>query len=144
MAQKLNRITIAAQADVHDHLPVALAPQVVDRSFELPRGLYIATVGCYLSFMAIMALGFSSPQLVIPMVVCLVLIVAGFGVPTIWTRLVPDSRVNATSWARFQREGIQSLTGHNTPGAAAVQVLILPALIVVWGLAVVTIAAIVR
>ena len=72
------------------------------------------------------------------------IILAGFGVPTIWTKLAPQAPARAKSWARFQREGIVSLTGHNTAGAATVQVLILPVLIVVWGLAVVTIAALVR
>lgn len=144
MVQKLNRAAIVAQADVHDELPVAPAPHVVDRSFELPRGLYVATVACYLLFMATMTLGFSSPQLVIPMVICVVFIVLGFGVPSMWPRLQAGSPIKAKSWAKFQREGIQSLTGHNTAGAATVQVLILPALVLVWGLAVVTIAAIVR
>jgi hypothetical protein len=144
MAQKLNRTAIAAQADVHDVLPTARAPQQVNRTFELPRGLYIATVGCYLMFLATTALAFSTPELILPMVIFTFFIVAGFGIPTIWTKLSPGSAVKAKSWARFQRDGITSLTGHNTAGEATVQVLILPVLIVVWGLAVVTIAAFVR
>jgi hypothetical protein len=152
MAQKLNRTTIAAHADVHDLLPdlqqvPAIAPaiaHVVDRNFELPRGLYIATVACYLAFLAITALAFSTPGLIIPMVMFTFIIVVGFGIPAIWTKLSPDAPAKAKSWAKFQRDGITSLTGHNTAGAATVQVLILPVLIVVWGLAVVTIAALVR
>ena len=144
MAQKLNRTAIAAQADVHDTFPQAAAPHQVDRTFELPRGLYIVTVGCYLMFLATTALAFSTPELIMPMVIFTFFIVAGFGLPTIWTKLAPGSVGKAKSWAKFQREGITSLTGHNTAGEATVQVLILPVLIVVWGLAVVTIAAIVR
>ncbi len=158
MAQKLNRATIAAHADLHNQMPVASQVQAavapVDRNFELPRGLYVTTVICYLAFLATTALAFSSPGLIIPMAILAVLMVVGFGLPTIWTKLSPDatapdssapvSSTKSKSWARFQREGINSLTGHNTAGAATVQVLILPVLIVVWGLAVVTIAAIVR
>ena len=144
MAQKLNRAAIAAHADVHDALPVAHQPTIVDRNFELPRGLYIATVGCYLTFLATTALAFSHAELIIPMAIFVFFILAGFGLPTIWAKLAPEAPAKAKSWARFQREGITSLTGHNTAGAATVQVLILPVLIVVWGLAVVTIAALVR
>lgn len=144
MAQKLNRAEMADHADVHDALPAASGSHVVDRSFELPAGLYIATVACYLIFLATTALAFSAPQLILPMVMFVFFIIAGFGIPTIWAKLAPNNPVKAKSWAKFQRDGITSLTGHNTAGAATVQVLILPALIVVWGLAVVTIAAIVR
>lgn len=144
MAQKLDRAEIDAQADVHADLPATAGAHVVDRSFELPAGLYIATVACYLIFLATTALAFSAPQLILPMVMFVFFIIAGFGIPTIWAKLAPDNSVKAKSWAKFQREGITSLTGHNTAAEATVQVLILPALIVVWGLAVVTIAAIVR
>ena len=144
MAQKFNRAAIETQATVHDAPPVPRAAYVVDRNFELPRGIYIATVACYLTFLATTALAFSTPELIIPMVIFTVFIVAGFGLPTVWTKLSPDAPAKARSWTAFQRDGIKSLTGHNTAGAATVQVLILPVLLVVWGLAVVTIAAIVR
>lgn len=148
MAQKLNRAAMADHADVHDAPPAASESHQVDRTFELPTGLYIATAVCYLAFLGITALAFSHTELVIPMVVLVLLIVAAFGLLGIWSKLAPGSSstfgIKAKSWAKFQREGIHSLTGHNTAGAATVQVLILPALIVVWGLAVVTIAAIVR
>ena len=32
-----------------------------ERSFELPEGLYVATVGLYLGFLAVMAAGLSIP-----------------------------------------------------------------------------------
>ncbi len=141
MAQKLNREVIAAQADVHAAMPVA---HEVDRTFELPTALYGATVACYLAFLGITAAAFSSPGLILPMAIITFLIAAGFGVPTVWARMDPAKLAQAKSWTRFQRDGIKTLTGHNTAGEATVQVLILPALIVVWGLAVVTIAVLVR
>ena len=58
-----------------------------DRNFELPNGLYVATAGLYLGFLAVMAAGLGNPGLVIPMAIFAFFIVAGFGVPAIWTRL---------------------------------------------------------
>ncbi|NVE94511.1 hypothetical protein [Altererythrobacter lutimaris] len=114
---------------------------VVDRTFELPRGLYIATVACYIGFLGIMAAAFSTPGLIIPMAIFAFFIVAGFAIPTIWTRLKPDHKSAAKSASRFASEGIMTNTGRLAPRDAAIQVLILPVLIVLWGLAVVMIAA---
>ena len=94
--------------------------------------------------LAVTALGFSSPELIIPMVIFTFFIVAGFGVPAIWTRIAPEPADKALGWAKFKREGIATLTGRNTAGQATVQVLILPVLLLAWGVAVVTIAALVR
>ncbi len=118
-------------------------PTTVDRSFELPRALYGATVACYLGFLAVMATGLSSPGLVIPMAIFTIFIVAGFGVPALWVRMKPDNRSQQLSWSRFRHEGIATYTGRLGGGEAAVQVLILPVLILLWGCAVVTIAALV-
>ncbi|GAA0275282.1 hypothetical protein GCM10009127_14840 [Alteraurantiacibacter aestuarii] len=143
MVEKLSRETIAQHAIVHTAMPAAHRPTIVDRSFELPRGLYIATVGCYLSFMLVTGLCFGNPGLILPMGVIIFLIIAGFGIPTIWTKLAPQSPVRAKSWARFQQDGITTISGHNSAAQASVQVLILPVLVLIWGVAVVTIAAIV-
>lgn len=144
MAQKLNREMMAAQADVHAAMPVVVQAHEVDRTFELPAALYGATVAGYLAFLGITAAAFGNPGLILPMAIFTFFIIAGFGVPTVWAKMDPAKLAKAKSWARFQRDGINTLTGHNTAGEATVQVLILPALIVVWGLAVVTIAALVR
>ena len=113
-----------------------------DRNFELPTSLYAATVGLYLAFLAITWAAFASPGLAIPMVIFGVFIVAGFGVPAVWTRL-RDNPSKPLPFARFQAQGIQTLTGRCSAKDAAVQMLILPVLIVCWGLAVAVIAALV-
>lgn len=113
----------------------------VDRTFEMPRALYGATVGLYLAFLGVMAAGFASPGLIIPMAIFAFFIIAGFGVPTIWTRLNPETKARALSWGKFKSEGIMTHTGRLAPRDAAIQMLILPVLIVLWGLAVVMIAA---
>ena len=93
--------------------PALRLPTAVDRNFELPAGLYVA-----------MAVLF-------------------FATPAMWMRMKPEHPQRLTSWSRFRRQGIMTAYGHSTAGAATIQVLILPALIFLWGIAVVTIAAVV-
>ncbi|QUL39209.1 hypothetical protein [Erythrobacter sp. JK5] len=119
----------------------------VDRNFELPAALYAATAGCFFAFLAITGIAFASPGLAIPMAIFAVFIVAAFGVPTIWTRLKKNGlEPNDTSpmtTGQFGEYGIMTHTGRLMPRDAAIQVLILPVLVVLWGLAAVTIAALV-
>ncbi|MDG5748762.1 hypothetical protein P8Q88_11315 [Qipengyuania sp. XHP0207] len=137
MSKNLPRELIADTAIVHDRL----APQrtVVDRTFELPRPLYVATVGLYLGFLAVMATGLSTPGLAIPMAIFAIFIVAGFGLPLVWTRLAPESGQRNLRWTELKRRGIATHTGRVNARDASVQVLILPVLIFCWGLTVVTI-----
>lgn len=133
-------------ARVVDH-PEAEAPvrhQVEsDRNFGLPKALYGATVACYLGFLAIVGSAFANPELAIPMAIFVVFIVAGFGVPAIWTRLAGNASAPATL-GEFGLKGIMTNTGRLAPKDATIQVLILPVLLVAWGLAIAVIAAIVR
>ena len=114
----------------------------IDRSFNLPKELYFGTVAGYLGFLALMSVAFINPVLIIPMVIFVGFIVAGFGVPAIFTRLKGNDS-KAMTWGEFESRGIMTNTGKLAPRDAAVQVLILPALIVMWGIAIVTIAALV-
>jgi len=114
-----------------------------DRSFELPTGLFGTTVACYLGFLGLMLAAFATPELGIPMAIFAFIIVAGFAVPTLWTRLKPDGVANPKTWGAFAREGIVTNTGRCSARDATIQMLILPVLIVLWGVAVVTIAALV-
>ncbi len=140
MSRHLTRELVASAAEVRTEL---LQPVTVDRSFELPRGLYVATVGLYLGFLAVMAVGMASPGLLIPMVIFAFFIVAGFGLPTIWTKMRPGNPTSPMAWERFRRTGIVTQTGRITAGEASAQMLILPLLIFAWGVICVTIAALV-
>lgn len=119
----------------------ARKPTEVDRTFELPRALYGATVACYLAFLGIMFAAFTTPGLIIPMAIFAFFIVAGFGIPTVWTRLSPETKSRALTLGGFRGQGVMTHTGRLAPRDAAIQMLILPVLIVLWALAVVTIAA---
>ncbi|MEM1053094.1 MAG: hypothetical protein AAGI28_13475 [Pseudomonadota bacterium] len=114
----------------------------VDRNFELPTGFYAATVGLYFAFLAVMFAGFGNPGLIIPMAIFGVFIVGMFGVPALWTRL-KDNNTSPLSMDQFQQQGIMTQTGRLASQDAAIQMLILPVLIVLWGISVVTIAAVI-
>ena len=113
-----------------------------DRNFGLPSALYGATIACYLGFLVIVGSAFANPVLAIPMAVIVLLIVAAFGVPAIWTRL-RDNASEPQTLGEFETRGIMTNTGRLSAGEATTQVLILPVLLVTWGLAVAVIAAVV-
>jgi hypothetical protein len=113
-----------------------------DRNFGLPTALYGATVGCYLGFLLIVGSAFANPALAIPLAIIVLLIAAFFAVPAMWTRL-RDNRSEPQTLGEFETRGIMTNTGRLAPRDATIQVLILPVLLVVWGLAVAVIAAVV-
>ena len=143
MVERLTRQQIAEQAILHE-APVLRAATTVDRSFELPAALFVVTAGCYLGFLATMAVGFGNPHLILPMAIFVTFMVMAFAVPAMWMRMKPDHPQQLKSWSHFSREGVMTAFGRCTAGGATVQVLILPVLILAWGFAVVTIAAVVR
>jgi hypothetical protein len=143
MAERVTRQLVAEKAIVHSEAAL-LPPGVVDRSFELPTALYGLSVALFLGFMAVTAAGFGNPELILPIAVIVLTIVAAFGVPAVWVRMAPGSRRRAKSWGRFRMEGIATGSGQTSARDAMVQVLIMPVLIFLWGVATVTIAALVR
>jgi hypothetical protein len=114
----------------------------VDRNFGLPSALYGATVAGYLGFLAIVGAAFANPVLAIPMAIFVLFILAGFGIPAIWTRLAGNTSAPQTL-GEFEQRGVMTATGRLAARDATIQVLILPVLLVCWGLAVAVIAAIV-
>lgn len=113
----------------------------IDRTFELPTGLYVATVALYLGFIGVMALAFGNAQLAIPLVIFAFFIAAAFGVPTMWSRMAPKKTKGAMTYGTLRNRGIMTATGRLSAGAATAQVLVLPILIFAWGVAVAIIAA---
>jgi hypothetical protein len=134
-------ITDTRLAEVAQIVAAPKVPHKVDRTFELPTGLYLLTAAAYLAFIGLMAAVFLNAGLAIPMVVFVVFIVMAFGVPAMWTRLGDDDGARRLSWSNFQSKGVMTLDGPITAGAATAQVLILPVAIVIWGLAIALIVA---
>jgi hypothetical protein len=142
MAERLTRQLVAEKAIIHE-APALRQPHQVDRNFELPAGLFAAMAGLFFAAAGVMAFGFAAPMMVVPTAIIAVFIAMFFAVPALWMRMKPEHPQRLTSWSRFRQQGIMTAYGHSTAGAATIQVLILPVLILLWGIAVVTIAAVV-
>lgn len=113
-----------------------------DQCFELPTRIYAAMALLLFGFLAVMAVGFSHPQMIVPMGINFAFLTAFFAVPSIFVR-ASGMPARSLGWSDFKRAGIATATGRCPAGEAVVLVLLLPALIFCWGIAVVTIAALV-
>jgi hypothetical protein len=142
MAERLTRQLIADKAIVTE-TPALRVATTVDRNFELPLGLFVAVAALFFGAAGVMAFGFAAPMMVVPTGIIAVFIAMFFAVPAMWMRMKPEHPQRLTPWSRFRQQGIMTAYGHSTAGAATIQVLILPVLIFLWGIAVVTIAAVV-
>ena len=130
-----------AHADLAGIATVSEAPFTtkVDRTFGLPTGLYLGTVGLYVAFLALMTTLFGNAELILPLAV-----IFGFGLAGRWASMKPGKDTFALTWGQFSNRGIQTLSGRLTAFEASVQVLLLPVLIMFWGLCIAVIAVSVR
>lgn len=125
-----------------DELVAAPAERAcTDRSFELPTPLFVAYFGLLFAYLGVMAFGFPHPEMVMPMAIFVVFLTGAMVTPALWVRMKPDDGKKALSMERFLGRGIATPTGQCSAGGAMVQMLILPVLILFWGVATVTIAA---
>ena len=131
---------LAGQADIVAP-PAPLACE--DRTFELPAPILVGVFALFMGFMAVMSLGFMAEGLVIPMAVNVIFIAAFAYVPAKWALMKPAKCDRAKSWAELREQGLETPTGRTSAGEAATLVLLLPACVFFWGIAVVTIAALV-
>jgi hypothetical protein len=113
-----------------------------DQSFEMPTGVYVAMALLLFGFLAVLAVGLAAPGIAIPMAINFVFLTAFFAIPAIFVGTA-KSGARALSWSRFMARGIQTETGRASGGEATVLVLLLPALIFCWAVAIVTINALV-
>ncbi len=130
--QELNQVATVTSAPVQTR---------VDRNFGLPTGLLLAAAALYLFFLATLTAMFGNAELIIPMTVMMGFVVIAFGLAGKWAAMKPENDTRPLSWGQFSNRGIQTMTGPLTAGEASVQVLILPVLIVFWGLCIAVIAA---
>ena len=116
------------------------------RTFDLHPALFAMTFGAYMAYVGILALTFAEADadIAIPFVIFAIFVIAGFGTPALWARIAPPPQGEAPTWVSFMREGFECLTGHVSAKGAMVQVLIMPALLLVWALAIAVIVASVR
>jgi hypothetical protein len=138
VSKQITAATLIETADVSEAPPRTR----VERTFGLPTGLYVATVACYFGFLLVMSLALMEPRLMIPMAICVIFVAMFAGVNAKWVRMDPPNTAKALGWGRFQLDGIVTHTGRVTARDATAQVLILPVLILLWGIAVVVLRAI--
>lgn len=103
--------------------------------FDLHPSLHLAVFGGFFVYLGIMWTAFADPGLAIPFVIFVIFLAASVIVPGMWARIAPDAGPRET-WADFRREGIDTASGRLTADAATAQVLIMPAMLVLWGIAV--------
>lgn len=137
MVERISQQELSRIATITD----APARTRVDRNFSLPTGLYAATVGLYLGFLGLMSALFGNAELGIPLVVMAGFVVIFFGLCGLWTSMNPHNETSPMNWGQFASRGIDTLSGHLTASEASAQVLVLPVLIVAWGLAISVIVA---
>jgi len=141
MTRKLDRTQIAQVARIVAPMPTPVIVAHPPRHFDLPFGLFAATAGAYLAFVAVMATAFATEGLIVPIGIIVAFLAAFFGIPALFARMNPQAAERALTWAEFRRKGIQTHTGRMAAKDATIQVLVLPTLIVCWGLAVAAIVA---
>jgi hypothetical protein len=98
----------------------------------------------YLAFLAVMAFAYQTREMIIPMAIFVIYIAMAFGVPALWVRMKPDHPGNTLGWAEYSRNGISTFTGVMSARDATAQVLMLPVLILGWGIAIAIITSAVR
>jgi hypothetical protein len=112
-----------------------------ERDFNLPVALHAGFFGLFLTYLGVMWAGFGNPNLLIPMAICIFFTAAFYVVPMLWTTMDGPNQTDAMGFDEMFARGVDIHTGRISGGGAAVQVLVLPVLILLWGVAVVVIAA---
>ena len=147
MSQLLTRDLIADKAILHETPPDAMRSETprgfFDQTFELPARLFAASLALFVAFLVVMTLGFGNPELILPMAIFGIFFAGFYGIPVLFVKQAPEASRKGLSWRQFKAEGIDTLTGRLPAGEAAVQMLILPVLILAWGIACIIIAALV-
>jgi hypothetical protein len=86
---------------------------------------------------------FASPGLVVPMGVFVAFLAAFYVVPMKWATMKPANPDRAMELSRLMASGVDTINGRCSGAAAVAQVLVLPALVFAWGVAIATIVALV-
>jgi predicted exporter len=113
-----------------------------DQSFELPSAIYLAMSMMFIGFIGVLALAFHT-HTGLSFAVIFALIGTYFTIPALFPRMAPN-RARALGWFEFMDRGISTATGRASARDATILVLLLPFLILCFGIAVATIAALVR
>ena len=121
----------------------ALSEGCTDRNFGLPAPVLLGMFGLFMAYLAVMSIGFMADGLVLPMAINVIFVAAFCIVPAKWATMGPARAGKAPGWAEFKARGIATETGRSGAGEATTLVLLLPACVFAWGIAVTLIARLV-
>lgn len=121
--------------------PAIERPFAVNRNFNLPTALHAGFFGLFLAYLGVMGLGFAHPEMIIVMAICFLFTAAFYVVPMMWSVMDPDHTDRSMPLSDLLANGVETLTGRTSGAGAIAQVMVLPVLILGWGIAVVAIAA---
>ena len=113
-----------------------------DQSFELPGRIYVAMAVMFAGFVTVLSLALRGGHMAVSYGVIFAFIAAFFAVPSAFPRVAGNGRKTALSWFDFRDRGIVTATGHTTAREATILVLLLPCLILCFGIAVAIIATV--
>jgi hypothetical protein len=142
---KMSRRQTREQLLVREEIVAAPAKRACeDQSFELPSPIYIAMVTMFAGFIGVLSLAFRGGHMAVIYGVIFAFIAAFFAVPALFPRQGPeDNRTKALTLVDFGHRGIVTATGRASAREATILVLLLPALIFCFGVAVAIIATLV-
>lgn len=113
-----------------------------DQSFELPTAIYVAMASMFFGFVAVLSFAFRGGHMAVVYGVIFAFIAAFFAVPALFSGMAHEQRRTETlSLFEFGERGIATATGRASARDATILVLLLPFLILCFGIAVATIAA---
>lgn len=143
MTDRFSKELLLARGEVVAAPTIDTRPYCTDRNFGLPPAVLLGAFGFFFANLAVMWVGFAADGLVLPMAVNFIFVAAFAVVPAKWATMKPDHRDRALDMAHFRAAGIATETGRTPASEATTLVLLLPACIFFWGVAVTTIAALV-
>jgi hypothetical protein len=115
-----------------------------DQSFEVPTGVYIAMATMFTGFAAVLGLAFRGGHMAVVVGVIFAFIAAFFAVPAMFPGVASDvTSTRAMSWFEFGNRGIMTATGHSSARQATTLILLLPFLILLFAVAIATIASLI-
>lgn len=141
----MSRRQTREQLLVRDEIVAAPAKRACeDQNFELPTAIYIAMATMFVGFIAVLSLAFRGGHMAVAYGVIFVFISAYFAVPALFPGQVPEEhRTKALSVFDFGHRGIATATGRVRAREATTLVLLLPFVILCFGIAVATIASLI-
>lgn len=112
-----------------------------DQTFELPSGIYRAMVIMFVGFIAVLGFAFRGGHMAVIYGVIFAFMAAFFAIPAIFPSMASEgASAKSLSWFDFRRRGILTATGKSSAGEATILVLLLPFLVLCFGIAVALIA----